>query len=145
MKSFLITIKNSLTSVETVKYFANLPICPDDVNITLIHVFRKPSASEELMGETFTDEEYSRFMIILQQARDELVQHGFNPDKIETRLITEPYPTITDGIIDQFNKKKFDLVVLGRRAKSKAEEFVLGDVSVKLVRALKGTGVLVVT
>jgi nucleotide-binding universal stress UspA family protein len=36
------------------------------------------------------------------------------------------------------------MVVIGRRKKSKSEEFVLGDVSVKLVRALEGNAVLVV-
>ncbi len=37
------------------------------------------------------------------------------------------------------------MVVIGRKRMSKAEEFVMGDVSVKLVRALEGAAVLVVT
>jgi hypothetical protein len=36
------------------------------------------------------------------------------------------------------------MVVLGRKRMSKAEEFVLGDVGVKLVRALEGVAILVV-
>ena len=56
----------------------------------------------------------------------------------------KPYPTITDGIIDQVGKGRYHLVVIGRKKMSTAEEFVMGDISIKLVRALRGTAVLVV-
>ena len=55
-----------------------------------------------------------------------------------------PFPTVTDAIIDQFRKHKYDMVVIGRKNMSKAEEFVLGDISVKLVRALGETAILVI-
>ena len=73
-----------------------------------------------------------------------LIENGFKPDNVEINMVSEPYPTVADGIIDQFKKGKFDMVVIGRKKMSKAEEFVLGDVSVKLVRALQGAAVLVV-
>ena len=37
------------------------------------------------------------------------------------------------------------VVLIGRKRMSKAEEFVMGDISVKLVRALENAAVLVVT
>ncbi len=37
-----------------------------------------------------------------------------------------------------------EMVMIGRKRMSKAEEFVMGDVGVKLVRALEGVAVLVV-
>ena len=52
---------------------------------------------------------------------------------------------MAEGIIDQFNKGNYTLVVLGRKQMSKAEEFVRGDVSIKLLRALRGAAVMVVT
>lgn len=45
--------------------------------------------------------------------------------------------------MDEGNRGSFDMVVIGRKRMTKAEEFVLGDISVKLVRAL-GAAVLVV-
>jgi nucleotide-binding universal stress UspA family protein len=120
-------------------------MCPEDVNITLLHVFRKASASEELMGKKFTKEEADRFENLLQHAKDRLVEKGFLPDNIQTVMVEEPYTTIADGIIDQFKKEKFDMVVIGRKRMSKAEEFVMGDISVKLIRALEDAAVLVVT
>ena len=96
------------------------------------------------MGKKFTQEQPSRFSALLEKAKDRLVEMGFNPRNIEIKLVTKPYATVTDGIIDQFNEGRFDMVVIGRKRMSKAEEFVRGDVSVKLVRALEGAAVLVV-
>ena len=46
--------------------------------------------------------------------------------------------------MEQCRENHYDLVIIGRKRLSKAEEFVMGDVSIKLVRALEGTAVLVV-
>ncbi|MCP4347756.1 MAG: universal stress protein [Desulfobacterales bacterium] len=142
--SILVALKNSVTSRSTADCLASLPFCPDDIRITLLHVFRKPSASEELMGEAFVRDESSRLLAVLDEAKDKLVENGFNPNNIEIKLATDPYPAVAEGIIDQFNKGNFNMVVIGRKQKSKAEEFVLGDISIKLVRALAGAAVLVV-
>ena len=143
-KSILISLKNLASSGPVLDFFDRFSICAEDYSITLLHVWRKPSASEELMGKKFAKEEQSRVLSFLQQAKDRLVEKGYDPNEIKTELVTIPYPTIADGIIDQFNKGDFDMVVIGRKTMSKAEEFVLGDVSAKLIRALEGTAVLVV-
>ncbi|MCP4104939.1 MAG: universal stress protein [Desulfobacteraceae bacterium] len=96
------------------------------------------------MGEAFVRDESSRLLAVLDEAKDKLVENGFNPNNIEMKLATDPYPAVAEGIIDQFNKGNFNMVVIGRKQKSKAEEFVLGDISIKLVRALAGAAVLVV-
>ncbi len=134
-----------MSSRAALDYLAGLSMCPEDVQITLVHVFRKASASEELMGKTFTDKEVKRLSNLLQDANNTLVEKGFIPDNIKILMVEEPYPTIADGIIDQFKKEKYDMVLIGRKRMSKAEEFVMGDISVKLVRALENTAVLVVT
>ena len=36
------------------------------------------------------------------------------------------------------------MVVIGRKRMSKAEEFVMGDPSIKLIRALQGASILVI-
>jgi len=66
------------------------------------------------------------------------------PNNIQVKLITETYPTLADGIIDQYKKNDFDMVVIGRKRMSKAEEFVMGDPSIKLIRALEGASILVI-
>ena len=142
--SIVVALDDSATSRAVVDYLIALPFCRDDLHITLLHVFKKPSASEELMGETFTKEEPKRFLVVLEKAKNILVERGIYAGNIEINLVTEPYPTVSDGIIDQFKKGDFNMVVIGRKRMSKAEEFVLGDVSAKLVRALEEAAVLVV-
>ena len=143
--SILVAWNESMVSRTALDYLVGLSMCPEDVQITILHVFRKASASEELMGKKFTKEEADRFMSLLQQAKERLIEKGFLPDNIQTVMAEEPYTTIADGIIDQFKKEKFDMVVIGRKRMSKAEEFVMGDISVKLIRALEDAAVLVVT
>lgn len=142
--SILVSLNDSVSSRAVVEYLSKLSLCPEDWTITLLHLFRKPSASESLMGKKFTEELPARHLSVLEKAKDKLVESGFNPNNIEIRLVTEPYQTVADGIIDQCKDKAYDLVVIGRKRMSKAEEFVLGDVSVKLVRALEGSAVLVI-
>jgi len=127
-----------------VDFLCHLPLSRDRLDITLLHVFRKPSAGEKLMGEEYIREAPARLKSVLEKAKNRLVENGFDPDRISIRLITDEYTTITDGIIDQYRKKTFDMVVIGRRKKSKSEEFVLGDISVNLVRALEKAAVMVV-
>ncbi len=134
-----------MSSRAALDYLIGLSMCPEDIQITLLHVFRKASASEELMGKRFTDKEVKRLSNLLQDANNTLVEKGFIPDNIRILMVEEPYPTIADGIIDQFKKEKYDMVLIGRKRMSKAEEFVMGDISIKLVRALENAAVLVVT
>ena len=143
-KSILVALKDSMSSRAVVDFLTTLPFRPDDLTVTLLHVFRKPSTSEELMGDAFVQEEPSRLMGVLEKARSKLVENGYRAENIDIDLVIEPYPTATEGIIDRFNKGEYALVVIGRRKKSKSEEFVMGDISVKLVRALEGAAVLVV-
>jgi len=142
--SILIALNDSISSRVMIDFVANLPLRREDFRITLLHVYRKPAAVEELMGQRFTNEQLIRFQSVLEESRVKLVQQGFPPEKIKINLELEPYDTVTDGIIDQFNKGDFDMVVIGRKSMTKAEEFVLGDISVKLIREMKGASVLVV-
>lgn len=142
--NILIAVNDSATTREALNFLDNMAFCRENIHLTLLHVFRKPNASEELMGENFMREQPARFMRVLENAKNQLTENGFHPDNIEINLATEPYPTISDGIIDQFGRGAYDMVLLGRRRMSKSEEFVMGDPSIKMLRALEGTAVLVV-
>ncbi len=143
-KSILLALNDSMSSRRVLNYLIDFFSHPKDTNLTLLHVFRKPTASEELMGEKFMRNQHQRFSNFLEDSKETLVQHGYQSDRVEVRLVTEPYPTIADGIIDQFQKGDYNMVMIGRKRMSRTEEFVLGDAGVKLVRALEGTAILVV-
>ena len=142
--SILVALNDSVSSRKALDFMLKFSILPKDAYLTLLHVFRKPTAGEDLMGEKFMKQQPLKFHQFLEGVRDKLVQNGFDPQRIEIQLVTEDYGTSTEGIIDQFHKGEYNMVVLGRKRMSKAEEFVLGDVGVKLVRALEGVAILVV-
>ena len=142
--TILFSWNDSISSRSALDYLIELPICPETMQVTLLHVFRKESASEELMGKTFTEKEKRRLLDLLQKSKENLVECGFKPENVHIEMTTETYPTIADGIIAHFQKKKYDMVIIGRKRMSKAEEFVMGDVSIKLVRALQNVAIMVV-
>ena len=140
----LIAFNDSISSKGVINFLVNSSFSHDNTTVILCHLFRKPSASEELMGKTFSTERESRIRKSIESAREKLVENGFNPEKIEIDIILEPYTTLADGVIDQCEKRNVDLVIIGRKKMSKAEEFVMGDLSIKLVRHLDRAAVLVV-
>lgn len=142
--AILVAYNNSLSSRAAVEYLCELPLNPESVEITLVHVFRKPSAGEDLMGQKFMAEQPLRIRKALVDAKTILVSKGFQAEKIDISLVEKTYATITEGIIDQLTRKHYDLVVIGRKRMSKAEEFVLGDPGTKLVRAIESAAVLIV-
>ena len=142
--SILVAFNDSISSKSVINFLVNSSFSHDNTSITLCHLFRKPSASEELMGKTFSTERESRLRNVMESAREKLVKNGFNYENIEIDIILEPYTSLADGVIDQCKKRNVDLIIIGRKKMSKAEEFVMGDLSVKLVRNLDGIAVLVV-
>ena len=142
--SVLVALNDSVSSRWVLDFLSTMSLCPEDWKIGLLHFYKEPSASEELMGKKFTEEQPEKMKKLLERARNRLVESGYHPDRIEYSLITDPYPTVAEGIIDQAKKRHATMIIIGRKKMSKAEEFVKGDISVKLVRALDGVAVLVV-
>jgi len=70
-------VNDSASSKAAVDYLAGLPLCPEEVRIKLVHVFRKPSSSEELMGKKFMAEQGNRYQAVLNDAKAQLVRGGF--------------------------------------------------------------------
>ena len=142
--SILVAINDSVSSRAVVDFLVNMSLCPEDWSISLLHFFRRPSSSVELMGKKFAADQPAKLTNVLEKAKGRLVESGFIADKIELDLVKQSYDTIAEGIIDQANKRGSTMVIIGRKKMSKAEEFVMGDVSVKVIRALEGAAVLVV-
>lgn len=143
-QSILIAVTDSFSSRATLEYFSNLKFHPDSIDVTLIHVFRKPAAGNELMGKRFMEAQPERYLTLLEKARQSLVEAGMPEENIQIKIINEPCETVADGIIKEFKKGGYSMIVIGRRKKSKAEEFVKGDLCIKLVRELEGAAILAV-
>ncbi len=142
--SILVPLNDSISSKGVIDFLLKTPLCPN-TKIAFIHIFRKPTSGEALMGKKFMDELPSRFENMLQSIKNRMItEQNFKPEDIRIELINMTHATVTEEIIDYFNSGKFDMVVIGRKEMSKSEEFILGDVSIKLIRALPRTAILVV-
>ncbi len=142
--SVLVALNDSVSSRAVVEFLINFMVCKEETSVTLLNVFRRPSSGEDLMGHKFMEQLPKKYMEFLNTAKDRMVEAGYHPEKVKILQLTETFDTVTSGIIEHFNKGKYDIVIIGRKKMSKAEEFMTGDVSVRLLRALDNTAVLVV-
>ncbi len=141
--SMLVPLNDSKSSKGVIEFLLNMSLCEDNT-FTLIHIFREPSSGEELMGKKFMAEMPARLEKMLSDTKKRLTEEkGFDPDNIHIELV-KGYASVSEGIIDYFKKGGFDMVVIGRKEMSKSEEFVLGDISAKLIRNLPKASILVV-
>lgn len=139
-----IGISDSVIFREVLNRFLTLPFEKEKLTLTLVHVFRKTTNSEQLLGEDYIARQLERFTHILNLTKKQLIDHGYREEQVTLKLIETPYPTIADGLMDQFKKGDYHMVVMGRKRMSKAEEFVLGDPCTKLIRSLENTCVLII-
>jgi len=144
MSTILVALNDSASSRAVVDSLVNLELCSEQFDFRLVHILIKPAAGDELMGKKFMKEQPVRIQTMLDQAKESLTKCGVSPSKIETEIVSEPCDTVADGIIEVFRNGDYRMVVIGRKKMSKAQEFVLGDPSIRLVRALEGTAILVV-
>ena len=141
----LVPIDDTQTSKSVIDYIINMSSTSRSWHICLVHIHRIPLASEELMGKKFTSVQPKKMLAMLENAKNTLVEQGFIPEMVDMEVIKQDYPSVAEGIIDQYKRQECDLVIIGRRKMSKAEEFVMGDISIKLIRMLERAAVLVVT
>jgi len=142
--TMLVPLNDTSTSRRVIDFLLNMSLC-GDTKLTLIHIFRKPSSGEELMGKKYMAEMPARLEKILTDAKERFVsEKGFDPENISVELVDKGHASVTEGIIDYFKNGDFDMVVIGRKHMSKSEEFVLGDISARLIRNLPKASILVV-
>ena len=143
-KTILVALNDSVSSRAAVDSLINLDICSGRTRVRLVHILIKPSAGDELMGRKFMREQPVRMHRTLEHAKNLLVKSGIPQENIDTEIVSDPCDTVSDGLIDIVQKGHYDMVVIGRKEMSKAQEFVLGDPSIRLIRALEGVVILVV-
>jgi len=82
------------------------------------------------MGKKYMAEMPVRLEKMLQEMKSRLVKEkGFAPENIAIELVNKGHASVSEGIINCFKDGNFDMVVLGRKGRSKFEEFVLGDIA----------------
>lgn len=147
-RHLLAAVDESANSRRAVMFLADFFSDSRNVFVTLLSIIPEPS-------EDFFPTEAERLAWLqakeaglqehLAGYREILLGAGFPADRIETRLSIRPGTiSIGDAILEEQEKLRCCIVVVGRRGISQSEEFVFGSTSSKILHHAKHCAVLVV-
>lgn len=157
----LIAVDGSENSIRAVSYAGEIMSGNKDAQIMLLCIERFPDrdlfADEESWKKSCQEqrEEMKRFLV---DSRDILESKGVPAELISERYVVScksPFAdasvarcshgtTIAQEILSVLKEEDFGTVVVGRRGVSKAEEFLFGSVSNKIIHHAKNCSVWVV-
>jgi nucleotide-binding universal stress UspA family protein len=107
------------------------------MHITIFGLIREPSedlfSNQKELDKVRTDNE-SSVLHLVQEAQEILVTGGFPAETIETKTVRIQKGSLAGNIIEEQQRSHYDTIVVGGARMSKTEEFLFGNVAVKLVR-----------
>jgi len=146
-RHLLAAVDESDNSRRAVMYLADFFGDYKDVFITLLTVIPEPS--EDYFQ---TDREKTQWMTekkkkmedILNEYKNILLGAGFREDQVETRLSIQKCTSVGDAILEEQDKLRCCIVIVGRRGISHNEEFIFGSTSNKILHHAKNCAVMVI-
>ena len=146
-RHLLVAVDESDNSKRAVMYLADFFCDYKNVFVTLLSIIQEPS--EDYFP---TDSEKKKWMKdkeqgmnkILAGYREMLIEAGFREDQVETQLTVRACTSVGDAILEEQEKLRCCIVVVGRRGISHNEEFVFGSTSNKILHNAKNCAVMVV-
>ncbi len=116
-------------------------------NVTILYVIRYPERDlfpDDASWQIKRDEEDQRADNVLADLKEVLKSRGIPSSSIDTEARRATGFSIAQTILEYQKKNDFGTIVVGRRGVSKAEEFLFGSVSNKIVHYAKDCAVWVV-
>jgi nucleotide-binding universal stress UspA family protein len=146
-RHLLVAVDESDNSKRAVMYLADFFSDYKDVFVTLLSILPEPS--EDFFK---TDEERSGWLAAQKKLLEErlagykdiLIGAGFGENQIESRLSVRKCSSVADAILEEQEKLRCCIIVVGRRGISHDEEFIFGSTSSKVLHNAKHCAVMVV-
>ena len=146
-RHLLVAVDESENSKRAVMYLADFFCDYKNVFVTLLSIIQEPS--EDYFP---TDPERQKWLKDKEQAmekilagyKDMLIEAGFREGQVETRLTIRACTSVGDAILEEQEKLRCCIVVVGRRGISHNEEFVFGSTSNRILHNAKNCAVMVV-
>jgi nucleotide-binding universal stress UspA family protein len=146
-RHFLIAVDESESSKRAVLYVADIVGGFPGFAVTLLSIIPEPEKdffdSEEEKA-AWAKEKLDAANRLLKNYQEIMVQAGFPPEKVRIRSCVGEERSMSEAILDTRCDLSCCTVVVGRHHKSKAEEFLLGSTSTRLIREAKNCAVWVV-
>lgn len=146
-KKVLVAVDASENSERAVVYVGEMLSGAKGFRVELLCVDRPPLKDLFPNEETWRTACQAQAMLLaefLDKARGILLAKGFDPASVGGRCVSADGPSLATAILEVQQKGGFGTVVVGRRGVSKAEEFLFGSVSSRVVHHAKGCTVWVV-
>jgi nucleotide-binding universal stress UspA family protein len=165
-RKILLAVDGSSNAMRAVEYVGTMLGGNDRFLVELVYVERPPDR------DTFPDEASWRTESLRQEdvarqvldgARQALVAKGFNDEALTERFeincrspliekagpgehpeACSSQPTVSENLLRIQQEEGFGTIVVGKRSITKAEEFLFGSVSSKLLHAARGCALWVV-
>ncbi len=146
-KHLLIAVDESDSSQRAVLYVADFLGGVPGFIVTILQIIPVPDEdffeSDEEMHK-WTSEKMRATNEMLAKYRQILIQSGFPEDKVRYRACIEESRSFSDAILETRCDLTCCTIVVGRHHKSKAEEFLFGSTSNRLIHEAKNCAVWVV-
>lgn len=146
-KRVLIAVDTSENSMRAVEYVGSMICGSCAVSIELLHIVRAPQRDiypdERAFQEQLELQEEASHRF-LDRAKACLEEQGFPAETVTERQMCITAASVAQEILRIQKEGGFGTLVVGRRGVSKAEEFLFGSVSSKIVHYAKDCCVWVV-
>lgn len=160
-RKILVAVDGSDNAMDAVRYVGGIVGAEPGFRVQLLYIETLPERDlypdEAAWREACVKEEHD-MRAFLVACRDLLVETGLDAERISERYIgscRSPLPredevcfspgeSVTKGILDVQRDGGFGTVALGRRGLTKAEEFLCGSVSNRIIREARGCAVWIV-
>lgn len=147
-RHLLVAVDESANSKRAVMFLADFFADSRNIFITLLSIIPEPSEDffpAEAERRAWLTEKEAGMQKHLAGYKEILLGADFPEARIETRLSIRPGTiSIGDAILEEQEKLRCCIVVVGRRGISQSEEFVFGSTSSKILHHAKHCAVLVV-
>lgn len=146
-RHLLLAVDESDSSRRAVMYVADFFGDYKDIDISLLSIVAEPSEDyfpSDAARRQWLEEKKRLVAGALEEYRKILAGAGLREDRIETRLSIRQCPSIGDAILEEQDKLRCCIVVLGRRALTHDEEFIYGSTSSRVLHNAKHCAVMVV-
>lgn len=146
-RHLLLAVDESDNSKRAVMYTADFFGDYKNIFITLLSIIQDPSEdyfSTDAEREKWLNGKQQAMNKILEGYKEILVEAGFKENQIKTQLSVLACTSIGDAILEEQEKLRCCIVVVGRRGITHNEEFVFGSTSNKILHNAKNCAVMVV-
>ncbi len=146
-KKILLAVDASENARRAAEYVGEIIGGAKDFEVTLLYVIRH--AEKDIFPDEETwmakkEEEKKEAEKVLDNVYELLIHKGLDKEIIERKILSITGFSIAQAILDFQKQGGFGTIVVGRRGMSKAEEFLFGSISNKIVHYAKGCAVWVI-